>query len=67
MYRINPKETLRIFNDRDIQVDYHRILITTHQNAIERLVGERVNFLVRDIGRYVYKICLLYTSDAADE
>lgn len=56
MDRVDPVDLFEAFGGIDVQVDDHRFVITSHQDALQRRIAQGVDFLVRNIGRYENKI-----------
>src|SRR5215469_6280845 len=51
-----PQHLLGRLDRRDIEIDDHRLLAGTHQNAFQRFVPTGVNFLVWDVGWHIDEI-----------
>src|ERR687891_1374989 len=49
--RVDP-DLLGRLGGLDLEIDHHRLLVAAHQHAFERLVGARVDLLVRHEGRH---------------
>jgi hypothetical protein len=49
--RIDPDDPFGAFDRFDVEVDDDRLVVTANQHAFERLVGRRVDLLVRQKGR----------------
>ena len=49
VYGINPGDFFRRLGRCDVQIHNHRILPTSDQHTLERLVAARVDFLVRNV------------------
>ncbi len=53
---IDPAHRLGLFDRFDVEIDGDGLTIAAHQHAFQRLVGVRIDFLVRNIGRHVDEI-----------
>src|SRR5678815_1683065 len=56
MYVVDPVHFFRFFDYGNVEIHDHRLLTAAHEHAREWLVLVGVDFLVRDIGRYVNEI-----------
>jgi hypothetical protein len=51
-----PSALFGLFDDRNVEVDDHRLLAAAHKHARERLVVVRVDLLVRNVRRHVDEV-----------
>jgi eukaryotic-like serine/threonine-protein kinase len=56
MERIVSRSVRTILRARNIQIDDNRLLAAAHDYGLDRLVFARIQFLMRNVGRYVNKV-----------
>src|SRR5215467_9286537 len=54
--RVFPQHLLGRLDRRDVEIDDHRLLAGTHQNAFQHFVPAGIDFLVWDVGWHIDEI-----------
>ena len=53
---VDPSNFFRRLDCRDVEIDHDRFLSAAHQHTFERLIGARVDLLMRNERRNVYEV-----------
>ena len=56
VHGVDPVDFLDPLGCLDAEIDHHRLVVAAYQDALERRVAQRIDFLVRHVGRHENEI-----------